>query len=269
MAEISIQNINIYYEKYEHAEPRRDVALLLIHGFLSSTFSFRRLIPLLRKEYTVISIDLPGFGKSEKALHFTYSYENYGKLILTFIEALGLNKVIIIGHSMGGQIALHIAKQEAEKIEKLILLGSSGYLGKAKRRTIYSSYLPFYSWFLKRWFYKQDVKENLLSVVHDTALIDEESIQGYTEPFKEKNFILSMVRLLRHREGDLTSHELKDIHTPCLLIWGENDETVPLDVGKRLATDLPNAELVVYDKVGHLIPEEKPEELMVEFGRFI
>lgn len=269
MPEIKLRNVKVYYEKYELPKENKKPPILLIHGFLSSTHSFRKIIPLLREHYSVFSLDLPGFGKSEKALNFTYSYHNYGTLIIDFIKKMNLAKVILIGHSMGGQISLYAAKQAPNLIDKLILLGSSAYLRRARRLAVYFSYFPCFPWFIKKWFEKQDVKKKFLTVVYQPSMIYEESIQGYLEPFKDKLFFESMVRLLRQREGDLSSQELKQIETPSLLIWGREDRTVPLHIGEKLVTDLPNAKLVVYEETGHLIPEEKPNELIQEIIQFV
>ena len=97
MPEIKLRNVKVYYEKYELPKENKKPPILLIHGFLSSTHSFRKIIPLLREHYSVFSLDLPGFGKSEKALNFTYSYHNYGTLIIDFIKKMNLAKVILIG----------------------------------------------------------------------------------------------------------------------------------------------------------------------------
>ncbi|RBW71341.1 alpha/beta hydrolase [Bacillus taeanensis] len=266
---INVQNVDVYYEKYDHPYQKNKPTFLMIHGFLSSTFSFRKLLPFLISEYSAISLDLPGFGKTEKSTKFIYSYQNYGKLVVDFIKQLKLKNVIIVGHSMGGQIALQVAKQAPELVKKCILIGASSYLKRAKRVAVYSSYIPFVTWFMKRWFEKKDVKENLLTVVHNKNLVDDELIQGYSKPFEDKHFLDCMIRLLRHREGDLSSEELQKINTPCLLIWGKEDKVVPVNIGQKLVHDLQHAELKIYEKTGHLVCEEKPERLYKDILSFI
>src|SRR5699024_2474092 len=81
-------------------------------------------------------------------------------------------------------------------------------------------------------------------------------VEAYGKPLKERNFYKALVRLLRYREGDLISEQLREIQTPALLIWGAEDKVVPLSVGKRLAKDLPHAELITYHQTGHLVTEE-------------
>lgn len=98
-----VGNIEIYFE-YDRIDDSLPT-LVLLHGFLSSSFSFRKLVPHLIKEYNVISIDLPPFGQSGKDYRYTYSFRNIAKSVVMFLEGKGIRKFSIIGHSMGGQIS--------------------------------------------------------------------------------------------------------------------------------------------------------------------
>jgi pimeloyl-ACP methyl ester carboxylesterase len=265
---INVNNVQIYYEYFDHENPNAKV-VVLIHGFLSSTISFRQLLPDLTKEYKVIALDLPGFGRSEKSKSFIYKLCNYGQLIIDFLDKLNIQNVILIGHSMGGQICMHAAKKAPNRIQKLILLGCCSYVKRANRSLIACSYLPLFTWGMRSWIQKKDVKQNLLSVMHDSKLVTQEMIDGYSKPISEAAFIHSLIRLLRHREGDMSSEELGEITQPVLMIWGKEDKVIPVKTGYRLKRDLPNAELIVYEKCGHLVMEEKPKEITSEIIRFI
>ena len=254
---IKVNNINLYCEYILNDKP----PILLIHGFASSTYTFRRIIPLLQKEFSIIAIDLPGFGKSEKSTSFVYSFQNYAKLMIECIHLFGISNTDIVAHSMGGQIALNMAIQAPEKINKLILLCSSGYLKRAKKLLICSSYLPFFEKFIHYYVGRKDVRDHLKNVFFNETLISEEIIKEFATPLTEKGFYKALIRLLRHREGDLLPHQLQEIKIPTLLIWGEEDRVVPIQVGQRLVQDLPDAQLITYEKTGHLITEEKPEHV--------
>jgi pimeloyl-ACP methyl ester carboxylesterase len=254
---IHINGNDLYYEHYKHPEAKE--TLLLVHGFLSSTFSFRRLIPLLREEFNVIAIDFPPFGRSGKSKKFIYSYENISRSVISFVEHLQIKHVSIIGHSMGGQIALKISQLRPDLVKRSILLCSSGYLKRMKLPLVLSSYLPFFHLYVKRHLAKSGVKNNLLNVVYDHSMIDDDMLNGYLVPFLKGDIFPALTRMIRHREDELEEADLKKIDTPCLLIWGEHDRVVPLRVGKRLKQDLKNSELIVLKETGHLVPEERPE----------
>lgn len=263
----NVNNVDVYYEQY--LNPHANETLILVHGFLSSTFSFRRLIPLLNKDLNVLAIDLPPFGKSGKAKKYRYSYENIAMTLLRLLEKLGHHQVYAVGHSMGGQIILNMMHQRPDFIKKGILLCSSGYFPRAKNSLIFLSYLPFIDKYIKHHLEKTGVLGNLKLVVYDKEIIDEEMIDGYTQPFNHPEIFQALAKMLRDREGDLEAEKLQTINTPCLLIWGENDQVVPLHIGNRLAKDLPHSTFLMFKETGHLLPEEKPLDVYEAIQHFI
>ncbi|MFD1707807.1 alpha/beta fold hydrolase [Siminovitchia sediminis] len=262
-----INGTAIYYE--ENGDPDAGQTIVLLHGFLSSSFSFRMLVPFLAQDFHIISVDLPPFGNSGKAKTFQYSYQNIASTVLQLLEKLGIDRFSVAGHSMGGQIALNMMLQAPEKIYKGVLLCSSSYYARAKKRHIVASYLPFFPFFVKRYLAKTGVVGNLKSVIHDPGLINREMIQGYARQFEDPRIFSSLALLLRHREGDLPEEKLRMIQTPCLLLWGEYDKIVPLRIGKKLEKDLNHSKLIVLKETGHLLPEERPQEVYKEIKAFL
>ncbi|WP_409295106.1 alpha/beta fold hydrolase [Peribacillus sp. SCS-26] len=257
----------LYFEHYKN--PSSTETIVLIHGFLSSAFSFRKLIPYLAEQYSIVTIDLPPFGKSGKSSSYIYSHENHARAIIELLEHLNLNRVILSGHSMGGQICLYVIKQAPHLASKAILLCSSGYLKKSGRALVLSSRLPFFHLYVKRWLAKSGVEKNLQNVVYNHALIDQEMVDGYMEPFLDDMIFKGLAKMIRDREGDLDSKDLQSIHIPCLLLWGEHDRVVPADVGRKLHEDLPCSTLTIFKDAGHLLPEEEPEKVFSAIQEFL
>ena len=252
--------IDLYYEHYQHGESRKTIVLL--HGFLSSAFCYRSLIPLLQQDYNVLALDLPPFGKSGKKRNYLYSYRNIADTASGFLESRGLSDVILAGHSMGGQICLYMERQYPGRYRHIILLAGSGYLPAAPAKYRRLTYLPFFSAAVKRYLERTGIEGSLKNVVYKQEIIDEEMRNGYGEPFMGKSHIFrALGKMLRDREGDLPAEELQKVKAECLLIWGRYDRVVPLSIGERLSRDLPNARLCVLNDAGHLLPEEKPEEV--------
>lgn len=115
----TIQGVNIYYEHYEN--PGK-TSLVLIHGFLSSSFCYRKIIPLLKDEFNLVAVDLPPFGQSEKSSTFVYTYQNMARVVIELIERLKIKDAVLVGHSMGGQISLYAIKERPELFKKVVLL---------------------------------------------------------------------------------------------------------------------------------------------------
>ncbi|KAA0561180.1 alpha/beta hydrolase [Bacillus sp. CH30_1T] len=264
---VQVNGANVYFEHHQH--PAATKTFVLLHGFLSSTFSFRRLTPLLKEKYNVISIDLPPFGNSEKNNRFIYSYDNLANTVIALLDHLNVSNVHLTGHSMGGQIALNVMKKAPSLVEKGVLLCSSGYLKKMKWPVMMLSHIPFFHLYVKLWLTRSGVRNNLENVVHDSKMIDDEMMFGYLKPFLEDDIFKALTRMIRDREGDLTGNDLRNIQTPCLLVWGEHDRVVPLSTGHKLKQDIPNSRLVVLEETGHLVPEEKPEEVLEHIHQFV
>lgn len=254
---LHIRGNDIYYERNIHSEDAP--TLVLLHGFLSSSFCYRTLFPMLSNDFNVISVDFPPFGYSGKSSRFAYSYQNIALTLLAFLDALDIKKCILIGHSMGGQICLYMLKNRPEIADKAVLLCSSGYLPKSRRLLRYASFIPYFPKVVKRWLEKSGIEANLQNVVYNKDLIDDEMREGYLQPFLNDDIFKALARMVRDREGDLSEKDLHGIETKCLLLWGKHDRVVPLNIGKRLHGDLKNSELIVLEDTGHLIPEEKPE----------
>ncbi|WP_212976381.1 alpha/beta fold hydrolase [Bacillus sp. J14TS2] len=256
-----INGIDLYYESYYHQLKPKLPTILLLHGFLSSTFSFRKLAPLLAQDFHVVVVDFPPFGKSGRSSSFHYSYQNIAYTLWCLVDQLQDSPFIGVGHSMGGQLILNMMYQRPNCIQKGIFLCSSGYLSRLKPPYTYFSYFPFFEKVIKHQLGKTGVLGNLHHVVYDQNMIDEEMIRGYSEPFEDDMMFRAFKKMIRHWEGDLSTDILKTIQAPSLLIWGENDRVVPLQTGKRLAQDLPHSQLISLPQTGHLLPEEKPFEV--------
>ncbi|MEB1809466.1 MAG: alpha/beta hydrolase [Bacillaceae bacterium] len=266
---VLVDNVKVHYEYYCHEQNVGKPVIVLIHGFVSSTYSFRHLIPNIAKHYSVVAIDLPGFGKSEKSNSFIYSFHNYANVIFSLLTKLNIKEVIVAGHSMGGQVALYMAKLNPERVKKVVLLSSSGYLKRAKRKYRYASYIPFAPRLVKSFFVKRDYKDALSYVVYNKETVHPDDVSEYAKAFEDDRFFHSLVRVLRHREGDLTAEQLKKIKQPVLLLWGKHDQVIPPYIGKRLQVDLPNANIVIFEETGHLVPEERPNEVAEQIIQFI
>lgn len=263
----TINGIDIFYEHYHH--PTSKETVVLIHGFLSSLFSFRHLVPLLKENFSVVAIDLPPFGKSGHAPQYKYTFKNIAQTVVTLVDTLGIPDYHLVGHSMGGQIVLNILYHFPARAKKAILLCSSGYSKRAKQSLILASYIPFFYLMIKIYLARSGIEKNLRNVVYNQALINDEMRSGYMNPFLQNSIFKGLTGLLRHREGDLASEALQKIETPCLLIWGEYDKVVPLQVGKKLVEDLPNSSLNILKDTGHLVPEESPKEVSRQINEFI
>ncbi|MED1562823.1 hydrolase [Alkalihalobacillus alcalophilus ATCC 27647 = CGMCC 1.3604] len=260
---------DVYYEYYYSESHKTRPVLVLIHGFISSSYCYRKMLPYLVKKFDCLLIDLPGFGRSGKSKGFRYSFDNYANLVLALTKLLKIREAILIGHSMGGQVSLYTALKDKKLVKAIVLLNSSGYLKKVKRSYYYASYLPFADRFVKWWIEKKDYEMAIRQVVYNQHIVNHDVVLEYSRPLQEKQFFRSMLYLIRDREGDLAKEQLQQITQPCLILWGDEDRIIPLKIGRQLARDIPNNTFYCLKKTGHLTPEERPKQVIKHIFQFL
>ncbi|WP_170287669.1 alpha/beta fold hydrolase [Aquibacillus halophilus] len=255
---ITYKGTNICFQAYKEPLDSNKPYMIFIHGFLSSQYSFRKMIPLLIEKYNIVTIDLPPFGDSDRLTRFKYSYVNLANIIIYFMNTKSISQAYLVGHSMGGQIALTCAYHYPERIRKLILLAPCSYLSKADRFSYLISWLPFFPYLLKGLLYRKGVYETLRQCVYNESIISKGMLKTYIKPFLDNAIYLCLTKMIRDREGDLDSECLATIEIQSYIFWGKKDEILPISIAYHLVRDLPRAELCTFDFAGHLLPEEVP-----------
>jgi len=252
---IEVDGVELHY-----TEMGQGPAVLLIHGLNGSTFSFRHLAPLLSAGFRVVALDLMGFGYSERPPHADYSLAAQARLVSGFLDALGIEKAAVLGHSLGGAVAMHLAVMFPERVEKLVLVSSAS--DSETRRGLRSAklarpLLPVVAAFTiqNRHFRRMSLR----SACYDPAFITPEVVEGYMTPTRIHGHLRALGSLMVDRRRDPVL-DFAAITQPTLIIWGAADRWLPASHGWRLNTRIPNSRLIVIPKAGHLVLEEQPEE---------
>lgn len=234
--------------------------VFLIHGWMSHRGVWRQTLPALEEKYYCVAIDLLGFGGSEKPDDGDYSIQMQGRRIVAIADALGFQKFSLIGHSMGGQIAMCIAAMLApERVEKLVSVAGvvTGQLSESVEKNVYPLIKLGYkrpwvyrlnralmnnrlyvNWAFRPWFY--DIKKMPLrdfTIDRSFALNPACHISIYEAGQAIHNL-------------DISKH-LRKVKAATLLIHGENDLTVPVEQAYIAQTALPDTNLAILKKCGH------------------
>lgn len=240
--------------------------VFLIHGWMSHRGVWRQTIPALERKYHCVAVDLLGFGNSEKPDDADYSIQMQGRRIVAIADALGFQKFSLIGHSMGGQIAMCIASMLApERVDKLVSVAGvvTGQLSEDVENKIYPSVQfghkrpwvyrlsralmnnrLYVNWAFRPWFY--DIKKMPLrdfTIDRSYAL----NPAGHISIYQAGQAIHNL---------DISKH-LRNVNAPTLLIHGEDDLTVPVEQAYIAQTALPNNNLAILKKCGHFPMYEK------------
>jgi pimeloyl-ACP methyl ester carboxylesterase len=265
------RGISIHYEDQGYGQP-----LILIHGYGASTYSWRHVLPYFSKSYRVIAIDLKGFGLSDKPTDSDYSVLEQSRIVYEFIRVHRLEDVILAGHSLGGAVSLLAylmqSDQGAHHISKLILIDTASY---QQDLPLFISILrvPIISE-LSLFLTSSNFKSRMIlrKAFFDHSKITEEMVATYgaylSLPGASQALIKTAKQMLPSNLLEI-SERYKSIDIPVLLIWGENDEIIPLEVGRKLAGNIPNSKLVVVPNCGHVPQEECPNQAIEAMESFL
>ena len=246
--------------------------VILIHDLLVSHLSFGDVLGPLAARFRVLAPDLPGFGESEKPTPARYAYgiEAFAETIVDLIAGLELGRVSVIGHSLGGAVAITLAAEHPELVEKLVLVDAMSY---PFRFDWYSRLplLPFVGGFFFKQLYgrgafRRHFRENVFSPGTELPIerIDRHYDQFNTPAARESaHAVLHAIRDTRPIVARVTR-----ITAPTLVVWGRRDRLFPSSFGQRLAREIAGARLDVLD-AGHAPHEERPPEFARSVTQFL
>lgn len=206
--------------------------IVFLHGWRSNRTVWYPLCEKLKRSHTLVAIDLPGFGESENPAH-PYSVLDYGTVVYSCIEKLGIKKAHLVGHSFGGRIAIKLAAFYPNFIQSLVLTGSAGIRKPSVKRTLIK------------------IGAHLTRPLMHIGLMKGFRTYFYTKigsgdylatPALQETYALVL-------EEDLTRH-LSHIKAPTLLYWGRDDTETPLSFGEIMKKEIPQSRLLVR-KGGH------------------
>jgi len=258
-------------------EPAPDVdTVLMIHGYGASAFSWRYWAPRLAKRAHVVLVDLKGSGSAPKPDDGQYRPEDQADSLHRLVIQRDLRRLTIVGHSLGGGIALLLAlRLEDEKearLARLVLVASAAYEQRLP---------PFVSLARHRWVgiglfrllgARLVMRKVLRSIVHDPLTVTDDQVEGYAAPLDGAGALRALIDSalnLVPEQIDAHNARFPELTIPVLILWGRYDRVVPLWVGERLLAALPNATLHIFEKCGHIPAEEVHEESFARLVSFL
>jgi pimeloyl-ACP methyl ester carboxylesterase len=244
--------------------------LLLLHGLGASSFSWRDNVAPLARYFRVLAPDLPGHGRSPAPGDGDYRLEALARGIIDFLDRRGVQQTAVAGNSLGGSLALLLARDWPARISALILLAPAA----AQTRLPWIFYplgLPVLGLITAILLGPWIIPWALRLAYHRPELITPEVVAGYAAPFRDLSHRLALRRLCRSLNPwplDEVEALLAAIHQPVALIWGAQDRILPATQLPWLQARLPQAEVRVLPEVGHAPQEEAPEavnKIIIDF----
>jgi len=238
-------------------------AVVLVHGFASSLYTWKDVIPALAAAHDVVALDLPGFGQSDQPADL--SFEDFPRAVLGLMDHLGIETAALVGNSMGGAIAAIVAAERPERVAALVLIDAAGFnLGPSERPRMVSFAMSRAGSLLARLPGKRLVVEaSLRQVFHDASRITPERLSEYLAAANRPG-TFPAIRSLGASPGDrqaVVAQSLPRIQARALVLWGDDDRWIPIAHADRFVAAIPGARKVVIPACGHVPQEEKPEDV--------
>jgi len=226
--------------------------IVLVHGFSDSTYCWHNNIyELIDAGFRLIIVDQPGMGKSEIPPEpYTYSIENQAKEIIRLTEKLHFKKFSLIGHSMGGGIALYISYFYPQKVMNTIAIDPACFRLTRRIFLTYPGMTHIAPVFAGRWAVKMALKD----VYYNDDKVDDKLIDEYTRPMVKPNYVKMLCSLSRQYFSDEFDHMVDNynkMNIPLLIIWGKQDKWISVEYGIKLHEKTPNSQLEILNKCGH------------------
>jgi non-heme chloroperoxidase len=248
---------------YAEQGDREGEAIVFLHAYVDSWFSYSRVLPLLSPSYHAFAPDQRGHGNSDKP-QCCYTADDYAADVDAFMDAVGIEKASLVGDSSGGLIAQRVALDFPHRVSRLVLIGSPTTLVsneavmKAGEEMLAALEDPVSPEF---------VREFVLGTIHDPV----------PEEYLERAVSQSLkvpTRVWRdYYEGVVLTVDdtarLHEIDVPTLILWGEQDSLLPREEQERRAAAIPNATLRVYPETGHLAHWVRPEWVARDLQAFL
>jgi pimeloyl-ACP methyl ester carboxylesterase len=269
---LTVDGVNIHYFRGGTGSP-----LVLVHGLGSSAaVEFYFNLEPLAGRHRVLAIDLPGFGNSDKPV-LEYTIELFTRAVRDLMTTEDLERTAVMGVSLGGRVALGLALESPEMVERLILVDALGVgaprrvlayrllltrgLGeltlsstaRALRRMKPATIRRFWGWYLRRPGGVDSILSDQRIADHGTLLSKPEYRAAYLSALR------SIAGMRNLRDGIVVFDRLKGLSMPTLLIWGRHDHIFPAVHAESALKKLPNGRVEIFEESGHTPQMEEPE----------
>ena len=266
MQQAKIKDVNVDGINVRYAIAGEGPAVLLVHGLASSMITwYCNMDALAEAGFTAIAVDLPGYGDSDMADHRDYAPETGAQFLADFATELGIERFSVVGNSAGGLIAGVTALEHSDRVEKVALVAAAGLSRRLSwplrlisvpliGELIYKPHMISKAAMVKRIFFRPP------------AILDDilpEMLRVRCLPHAPQVMLRSVrsgVNFLGLRRKHNILHRLRDLPTPLLAVWGQDDLVIPPEKAEDVKRVLPRCSVHVLPECGHWPHMEKPEE---------
>lgn len=239
--------------------------LVLIHGSNASLHTWEPWVEELGDSYRIVSMDLPGHGLTGRVPGDDYTREGMVGFVGELMNVLNVDRFAIAGNSMGGGVAAEYTLEHPGRISALILVDSAGIPVERKEEDVPLAFrlarMPVVSNVMRYVLPRSVVEEGVRKVFVDQSKVTDEMVSRYFDlSLHEGNRDATRMRFRSYasRDEEAFAARLGEIEVPVLVIWGDKDGLIPVSAAHEFKKRIPQAELAIFENVGHVPMEEVP-----------
>jgi len=277
MAQFELEHVSIHGHGVSYRMGGEGPAILLIHGMAGSSLTWKEVMPLLAQSHTVLAPDLLGHGESAKPLG-DYSLGSFASGLRDFLSVVGVERMTVVGQSLGGGVAMQLAYQYPELCERLALVNSGG-LGREVSWMLRVLTLPGAEFIMPVLFPAfvrdrgNDLSQFLLRRGLRAPRIAEmwRAYVSLAEPENRRAFVRTL-RAVVDPGGQVVSAKDRlylTVGMPTLIVWGDADRIIPVAHAYAAHEAMPGSRLEVFEGVGHFPHAEEPLRFAAVLTNFI
>jgi pimeloyl-ACP methyl ester carboxylesterase len=236
--------------------------VVLLHGLGDRKESWLPVIPALSRQYRVLAPDQIGFGKSAKPL-LDYNIQTYVDFLNEFLRELNVPRASLVGESLGGWIvALDAAEESSDAhmipLDKLVIVDGAGLKQDKAIPNLNPSTL-------------EEMRQVMQVVYYDTSWLDDATLHRiFTDKISSGDaYTVHSIVTSSIVPSELLDNRLSEIRVPTLVMWGKQDQLLPVASGERYASGIAGAQLVTFDKCGHVPAQEHTAEFLAALMKFL
>ncbi|WP_371395688.1 alpha/beta fold hydrolase [Fretibacter rubidus] len=231
--------------------------IVMIHGFTSSLETWDGVADILKGDYRIIRLDLPGHGLTGPDAQARYSNADTVRFVSDFLDALDIQNPTLVGNSLGGLVAWRLAQSRPDGVAKLVLISPGGFSINGVTETPVAVPLMVKLYLTKA--PEAGVRQATAALYGDPSKLSETRLRTIMDMMERPGNGDAFVTRAETFTLPDPNHDLKTVATPTLILWGDKDIMVPPAHGEKFAATMPNAALTPLDGMGHVPQEEAPE----------
>jgi pimeloyl-ACP methyl ester carboxylesterase len=274
----TVREITLHGHPVTYHQAGDGPVVLLIHGITSSSRTWRAVMPALAEHYTVIAPDLLGHGQSAKP-RGDYSLGAYASGIRDLLVALGVPRATVVGHSLGGGVAMQFTYQFPDRVERLVLVDSGG-LGGEVSLVLRAATLPGAEIVLPLLASRpvRGASAALGGALGRLGLRASADVRGLAEGFDSlgdgaaRRAFVHTARSVIDPAGqrvDATDRLYLSENIPTLIVWGERDRMIPVEHGRAAHALMPGSRLELFERAGHFPFNDEPQRFAALLHDFV